>query len=141
MILLYNYIHSQGGPPPSGDWVGLESLPNSVSKVKTLVTCCEEPLARLCSVPPHPSIETAFRQLGGQPRPQAGATTGFVIPVLPRVPVYLLYWEADPEDGFPARVKILFDRQVLAFLDLESLVFAAERLADRLHGLLLGENR
>ncbi len=34
------------------------------------------------------------------------------------------------EDGFEARVKILFDQNVMDFLDLESLVFAAERMAD-----------
>ncbi|MCW5200548.1 DUF3786 domain-containing protein, partial [Desulfobulbus sp. F4] len=41
-------------------------------------------------------------------------------------------WEADTEDGFAAKVKVLFDHHVLDFLDLESLVFAAERMADRL---------
>jgi hypothetical protein len=33
-------------------------------------------------------------------------------------------------------VKVLFDRRVLDFLDLESLVFSAERLADRLAALI-----
>ncbi|MCI5159325.1 MAG: DUF3786 domain-containing protein, partial [Candidatus Electrothrix sp. AUS1_2] len=41
----------------------------------------------------------------------------------------------DEEDGFDARVKILFDQHVMDFLDLESLVFAAERMADRLLAL------
>ncbi len=26
-ILLYNYVHSQGGAPPAKEWIGLESLP------------------------------------------------------------------------------------------------------------------
>jgi len=46
-ILLYNYIHSQGGPDPTLDWIGLETLPNSISKVRTLATYCENRLAEL----------------------------------------------------------------------------------------------
>ena len=48
-ILLYNYIHSGGGRKPDGNWVGMESLPNSISKVKTLATYCEDKIAKkLC---------------------------------------------------------------------------------------------
>jgi hypothetical protein len=55
-----------------------------------------------------------------------------ILPVLPHVPLYLIFWDQYLEDGFEARVKILFDQHVMDFLDLESLVFAAERMADRL---------
>jgi hypothetical protein len=57
---------------------------------------------------------------------------GVVISVLPFVTLYLLFWDEDLEDGFPAKVKILFDKNVMDFLDLESLVFAAEKMAERL---------
>jgi hypothetical protein len=60
------------------------------------------------------------------------ATVAVVIPVLPRVLHYLLFWDEEPEDGFEGRVKVLFDRQVFDFLDIESLVFSAERMADRI---------
>jgi hypothetical protein len=83
----------------------------------------------------------ACHRLCGIARPSPSATVGCIIPVLPRIPQYLLYWEAEPEDGFPDKVKILFDRQVLHFLDLESLVFSAERLADRFAVLLKNEAR
>jgi len=48
-ILLYNYLRSGGGRTPDGEWLGLESLPNTISKVKTLSTYGEEPLARCLS--------------------------------------------------------------------------------------------
>ncbi|MEW6593248.1 MAG: DUF3786 domain-containing protein [Thermodesulfobacteriota bacterium] len=131
-ILLYNYLHSGGGAAPAGDWVGLESLPNSISKVRTLATYCENRLAGQCASLPLPAIMAAAERLGGVHQPQAAASLGCIIPVLPRVPHYLLYWQAEPEDGFPARVKVLFDRKVLDYLDLESLVFSAERMADAL---------
>ncbi|HIJ90777.1 MAG: DUF3786 domain-containing protein [Desulfobulbaceae bacterium] len=135
-ILIYNYIHSQGGTDPAWDWLGLETLPNSISKVRTLATYCENRLAELFSHLPVETIMAACARLGGVAHPSPSATLGCIIPVLPKIPQYLIYWEAEPEDGFPAKVKILFDRQVLDFLDLESLIFSAERLADRLAVLL-----
>lgn len=135
-ILIYNYIHSQGGAAPTLDWIGLETLPNSISKVRTLATYCENRLAELFVNLAVERIISACNRLGGEAHPAPSATLGCIIPVLPRIPQYLVYWEAEPEDGFPAKVKILFDRQVLNFLDLESLIFSAERLADRLAVLL-----
>ncbi|MDG4476479.1 DUF3786 domain-containing protein [Thiovibrio frasassiensis] len=135
-ILLYNYIHSQGGVDPTQDWIGLETLPNSISKVRTLATYCEKRLAELFSPLPAATIIAACHRLGGVEAPTLSATLGCIIPVLPKIPQYLVYWEAEPEDGFAPKVKILFDRQVLNFLDLESLIFSAERLAERLAVLL-----
>lgn len=131
-ILIYNYVYSQGGPAPARDWIGLETLPNSISKVRTLATYCENRLAELFADFTVKRIMTACDRLGGVAQPSSSATFGCIIPVLPMIPQYLVYWEAEPEDGFPAKVKILFDRQVLNFLDLESLIFSSERMADRL---------
>ncbi|MDZ7642059.1 MAG: DUF3786 domain-containing protein [Desulfurivibrio sp.] len=139
-ILLYNYICCRGGAPPSHDWVGLESLPNTISKVRTLATYCEQPLAALFADHPQKAVQAACRAMGGQPWPEAAADLAMIIPVLPRLPLAVLFWAAAPEDGFAARAKVLFDRRVLDFLDVESLVFAAERMAERL-GQLLAESR
>ena len=131
-ILLYNYLAFGGGDPPAGEWVGMESLPNSISKVRTLATYCEERLADRFRGRPAALAELCER-IGGHAGPEdQSADVARIIPVLPFVPLHLLFWDEDPEDGFPARVKILFDERVMDFLDLESLVFAAERLADRL---------
>ena len=131
-ILLYNYVAFGGGDPPRGNWVGMESLPNSISKVRTLATYCEQRLSdRFCGR--SEALADLCRQVGGAPGPaDQNADVGMTVPVLPHVPVYLLFWDEEPEDGFEARVKVLFDQGVMDFLDLESLVFAAERLADRL---------
>ena len=48
------------------------------------------------------------------------------------MPHYLLFWDEEAEEGFESRVKVLFDQHVLDFLDIESLVFSAERLAERI---------
>lgn len=131
-ILLYNYASAGGGPAPQCLWIGMESLPNSISKVRTLAAYCEQPLARRFGGR-RGRLAEACRRLRSQPAPEEmGADFGAVIPVLPRIPLYLLFWDEVPEEGFDSRVKVLFDRHVLCFLDLESLVFAAERMAERL---------
>jgi len=137
-ILIYNYVHSGGAPPPSGPWLGLESLPNSIAKVRTLATYCEAPLARLFSDHSAERITRAAALVGGTLIANPGATLTFIFPVLPRLPQQVIFWEEDVEDGFPARVKILFDQGVLNFLDIESLVFSGERLAERLSALITG---
>jgi len=135
-ILLYNYVASQGGQPPAADWIGMESLPNSISKIKTLATYCETRLASLLAERPVEEIMAALHLMDGAAAPNPSADLAAMVPVLPRVPQCLLFWAAAPEDNFAAQVKVLFDRQVLTYLDLESLVFSAERLADRLTALL-----
>ncbi len=131
-ILLYNYVGSGGGRIPTADWLGMESLPNAISKIKTLATYCEERLARLLRPDQPEKFRAIIRQLNGIEVQNSSASLAANIPVLPMLPQYLLFWEAEPEDNFPAKVKILFDKHVLDFLDLESLVFSAERLADRI---------
>jgi hypothetical protein len=130
-ILLYNYVHSGGGRTPARNWIGLESLPNSISKTRTLSVYGEEPLARLFTVR-RAEIDSLLRKVGGVSALESSASAAYVVPVLPMVPQFVLFWDEEPEEGFSARVKILFDRFVLDFLDLESLVFSAERLAERL---------
>jgi hypothetical protein len=131
-ILLYNYVYSGGADPPSGIWTGLESLPNSISKIKTLATYCENRLSQLFAGQSIDRIFSLCAQLGGKPARNTSATAAAIIPVLPNLPQQLLFWDEEPEDGFDARIKILFDKNVLDYLDLESLVFSSERMADRL---------
>ena len=131
-ILLYNYVSFGGGNKPRQNWVGMESLPNSIAKVRTLSAYCEQPLARRFSGRAARLAEICH-QLDAAPGPEnQSATLGFIIPVLPRVPHYLLFWDEEPEEGFESRVKVLFDHHVLNFLDIESLVFSAERMAERI---------
>ena len=131
-ILLYNYISSPEDILLANDWLGLESLPNSISKVRTLATYCEDRLAKLFSCQSADKINSILAQLQSFPPPENTASIAAIIPVLPMVPQYLLFWEEEPEDSFEAKVKILFDLNVLHFLDIESLIFSSERMADKI---------
>ena len=63
-ILLYNYIASQGQEPVAGRWIAYNSLPNSVSKAKTLARLEQKaggPLRR-----PGRPAQRAGRRTGGE---------------------------------------------------------------------------
>lgn len=132
-ILLYNYICHGGGKEPELEWIGMESMPNSISKIQTLRRYCEKPVAAHFSGRPEHLIECGL-EIGGREMidTEKNCNVAMYFQVLPRIPVYMLFWDEDKEDGFPAKVKVLFDRHVLNMLDLESLVFTAERMAESL---------
>jgi len=131
-ILLYNYVHFAGGAEPTQEWIGMESLPNSISKIRTLRVYCEERIAAHFSGKVE-LLKKMAPQLGAeiQENPEQSCSGAFFIPALPRLPLFVLFWDEEKEDGFPAKVKVLFDQKVLDFLDIESLVFVCERMAER----------
>lgn len=130
-ILLYNYVTSGGRRPPCGKWVKFPELPNSVSKTKTLLRL-QNQLAEAVTGRVAAFVRTA-RELGGEPiNVTPDATFQFIFQPLPRIPLLLVFHEAEPEENFAAEAHFLFDAQVMDYLDLESLLFLVERLMDQL---------
>lgn len=130
-ILLYNYVIG-GAVEPAGEWVGMETLPNSVSKIKSLRGHCETPLAQRFAGRLSRLAEAIYGI--GREIELRDERVDFAaeFPVLPRLTLRVLWWDEDAAEGFAARVKFLFDRKVLETLDLESLLFTCEQLTDRL---------
>jgi hypothetical protein len=131
-ILLYNYIASQGKEPVAGRWIAYNSLPNSVSKAKTLARL-ERKLAD------HFTGRTArlqerAAQLGGEPVMVGGqdADVQAAFTPLPKAPLLLLFWDAEVEEGFAPQAHWLFDARVPHYLDLEAMLFLVEHLMERL---------
>ncbi len=130
-ILLYNYIASQGNRPLSGTWITFKDLPNSVSKVKTL-TRLEAKLAQAFTGQGETLRRLSLKLGAEESLPESQAQVAVVFRPLPRLPIMLMFWDADAEEGFGAQARFLFDSEVLAYLDLESLLFLVEKLVERL---------
>lgn len=128
-ILLYNYVIFQGYTPLSGNFVGLEAFPNSISKVATLRRYAEEKLARALEED-FEALQEAMKRFRSR-RLSGEADLAAEIQVLPRVPLRVYFWHGDPEEALSPEVKILYDSRATEYLDLESLVFCAERLVER----------
>jgi len=130
-ILLYNYVIG-GAVEPAGVWVGMESLPNSVSKIKSLRAHCQEPLAQAAAGKMQ-RLPSAIAGIGTEvtlSREKVDFAAEFQI--LPKLAIRILWWDEDEREGFQAETKFLFDSKVLGVLDLESLLFACELVTDRL---------
>jgi hypothetical protein len=130
-ILIYNYVIG-GAVEPAGVWLGMESLPNSVSKIKSLKAHCENRLAQAFAG----NMERLPPAISG-----LGAAVNLVeekvdfaaeLLILPKFPVRILWWDEDREEGFEAQTKFLFDARVMETLDLESILFACEQITERL---------
>ncbi len=130
-ILIYNYFLFNGKRPLTGDFVGLESFPHSISKVKTLKIYAEDPLADLFSQV-EKSLDKALEGFRVTERETYKGGFSFCVNVLPKVTLKVVYWEGSEEEGLSPECKVLFDRNILDYLDLECLVFCVERFAERL---------
>jgi len=130
-ILLYNYV-IDGAVEPAGVWVGMESLPNSVSKIKSLRARCQEPLAQK-SAGKMQRLQTAIAGIGKEVSiPGANVDFAAEFQILPKLAIRILWWDEDDQESFKTETKFLFDSKVLRVLDLESLLFTCEQITDRL---------
>lgn len=137
-VLIYNHMAQGGSAPPGGKWVGFEQIPNSGTKLKSMQTHVEVPLASRFAG--HlAELRAAALRVGGVEVPGEAETADLAVRFqpLPRLPVLLLFWDEDTEDGFEARVKLLFDDTIYSHLDVESIMFLSENLRDRLIGVHL----
>lgn len=128
-VFIYNHMAQGGSRPPAGKWKGLVEFPNTVSKIKSMIEQVETPLIQRFRGKADELI-TAAAAIGGEDcsgqRESSGLNLYFQ--PLPRVPVTLMFWDEDPEEGFEPMAKLLFDETVTDHLDIESIMFLSERL-------------
>jgi hypothetical protein len=124
-----------GSRAPEGSWKGLEEIPNTVSKVKSMRDSVEEPLIQRFRGHPQ-ELLSAGLALGGLDVKEQYPTTdvALLFRALPKVPLLLLFWDEENAERFDARVKVLFDATIPEHLDIESIIFLSERLRQLLCG-------
>lgn len=128
-VFVFNHLAQGGDAVPSGEWKAFQEFPNTVSKVKSMIAHVEEPLSEHFAGK-REELRSAGQSVGGEDvtdqYPSADLAMKFT--PLPRVPVLLIYWEADPAEAVAAKIKLLFDETVPRHLDIESILFLSERL-------------
>ena len=130
-ILLYNYIASQAQEPVAGRWIAYNSLPNSVSKVKTLARLEKELADHFAGQTAR--LQQRVDELGGEMAAVGeDADVQAAFRPLPKVPLLLLFWDGEAEEGFAPQAHWLFDASVTNYLDLEAMLFLVEHLMERL---------
>ena len=131
-ILLYNYVHFSGNQPLGDEWIPIDNIPGHIPKKPELEHGCEEKMAAHFEGKAD-RLEQAAKTLGAERVEDASnADIALSLLPLPKVPFFLVFCDAVPDVGFEARAKVLFDRSVTNYLDIESLVFLAEKFAEAL---------
>ncbi len=124
-ILLLHYIRTAGNAALTGRWVSYSELKAGMVKYSSFVRECEEPLLGLFQGDYQKSVEALLR-MGAVAAEGFPTRDAWVIYLLPKIPVAILYWPRDEE--FPARLKALFDSTADQYLDVESIMFLVEGL-------------
>lgn len=128
-VFIFNHMAQGGSREPTGVWKGLVEFPNTVSKIKSMVSHVENPLIEAFTGRAG-ALQKAAYAAGGAPLPasETNADAAFSFLPLPRVPVRFLFWDAAEEEGYGASAKLLFDETITEHLDIESIMFLSERI-------------
>ncbi|NNL42164.1 MAG: DUF3786 domain-containing protein [Desulfobacterales bacterium] len=128
-VFIYNHMAQGGSKQPSGKWKGLIEFPNTVSKIVSMKENVEKPLVQRFKAKSDELLDAA-KQLGGVDLTDEipSADLALLFKPLPRIPLMLMFWDEDLADAFEAKVKLLFDENILDHLDIESILFLSERL-------------
>ena len=103
--LLVYYLGMAADIEPTGQWISFAELPNGSVYVQAFQGYTGASLVRRFAENPA-ALAVSAHGLGGQPLPGT-ADRAWSFAALPKVPVAVLWWDADEE--FPARAELLFD--------------------------------
>ena len=131
-VFIFNHLAQGGWKKPSGLWKGFIEFPNTVSKAVTMDKAVEKPLAARFAGKTA-ELRQRAEALGAVDLTltDSSAQVSLLLTPLPRLPVALLFWDGD---NFAAQAKLMFDETVTEHLDIESIVFLAERIRQLLCG-------
>ena len=131
-ILIYNHLSMPDPPAPSGEWITFSSVPASHAKDKAWASHVEEVIARHFTDNIE-GLKRACERLGGVRSAVKGShDAAYEFRFFPRYPVLLQFYDAVPAEDFPAQCRLLLDKHVNRYLDIESIVVLGEEFAGRM---------
>ena len=133
-ILIYNHLSMPDPPALAGEWITFSSVPASHAKDKAWAGHVEEVIARHFTDDIE-GLKQACERLGGRPSEIKGShDVAYEFRFFPRYPALLQFYDAVPSEDFPAQCKLLLDKTVDKYLDIESIVVLGEEFAGRITG-------
>jgi hypothetical protein len=130
VILFHHVLQCPSSTPLGSDWVSFKDFRDAAPLMASFSSTVEGAIARAFSGRPDP-LQRAAARLWSSAAPVAlPYDITRVIPALPKVPLLLLFNDADEE--FPAACRVLFERRAAGYLDMECLAMLGVQLARRL---------
>jgi len=123
-IIIYDYVRMKGNISLTGDWVSLGHFPDAASHSKAFQKKAEEKIAEKFNSNMN-GLKVRCKELEGvETQVEIKADYVCKFNLLPRVPMYLCFWEADEE--YPASCKLHVDSSAEAYIDIEYLAYLLE---------------
>lgn len=130
-LLVYHLAQSDGSLPV-GEWCSFADLPNARFYARAFQGYTGDALCRRIGGRAD-GVAEAVAALGGRALDPAelatNADAAWVVPALPRVPVTMLWWDADEE--FSARSELLFDTTAASHLPTDGCAVLGSWLTSR----------
>jgi hypothetical protein len=131
-ILIYNHLCMPDPPPPANEWITFSSIPASHAKDKAWAGHVEEFIAKHFAGNVD-GLKKVCADMGGRAVHMPGNhDAAFTFRFFPHYPALLLFYDAVPDEDFPAQCKLLLDKMAPHYLDIESIVVLGEEFAGRL---------
>ncbi|MCL4516212.1 MAG: DUF3786 domain-containing protein [Firmicutes bacterium] len=126
-VPLLHYLATASGAPLSGKAISFKELWGGQIYIEPFNRRALNPMLKAFGTK-SPELLEAARPLGGRKASQGDISV--TVPVFPRVPVTLVFWEGDEE--FPPSGTILFDNTANGYLPTEDLVYVTAACVYRL---------
>ena len=134
VILCKYLLMCPASAPRDTDWVSFRDFREAAPLIASFANTVEGALARGFAGR-SADLRQAAETMGGRPPADSYRyDVRLVIPALPRVPLLLLFNDAD--EDFPAACSVLFERRAEHYLDMECLAMLGMMLADYLKKFL-----
>ena len=128
-VILGKYIlMCPGFAPIESDWTSFRDFRDAAPLIGAFANTVEAPIAREFAGQVEPLRRVAAHLRAQPPAERYPYDLSLVVPALPKVPLLLLFNDADEE--FPAKVSVLFERRAERYLDMECLAMTGMLLAD-----------
>lgn len=123
-IIIYDYVRRKGEIPLTGDWVSLGHFPDAASHSKAFQKNAEDKISEKFNSNLSVLVSRCNELEGSKTSGKLKADYVCGFNLLPRVPMYLCFWEAD--DEYSASCKLYVDSSAEAYIDIEYLAYLLE---------------
>jgi hypothetical protein len=123
-IIIYDYVRMKGNVPLTGNWVSMGHFPDAASHSKAFQKNAEDKISEKFNSDLNGLVSRCNEMEGTETSGKLKADYVCSFNLLPRVPMYMCFWEAD--DEYSASCKLYVDRNADAYIDIEYLAYLLE---------------
>ena len=123
-IIIYDYVRRKGNELLTGNWVSMGHFPDAASHSKVFQKNAEDKISEKFNSDLSGLVSRCNEMVGKETSGKLKADYVCSFNLLPRVPMYMCFWEAD--DEYSASCKLYVDRNADAYIDIEYLAYLLE---------------